>query len=65
MQFDKSARFYVTEDGIPVVCGGGVDLPYCSAWDRKEPREYKLTGFYMPCSYEGFEEARISCQAES
>lgn len=65
MKFDKNAVFYITEDGIPVVLGAGDGLPFCSAWDKKEPREYKLEGFFVPVSYDAFEEARTSFHADS
>lgn len=66
MEFHKNTVFYITEDGIPVTLGAGEGIPFCAAWDKKEPREYSLAGVsFYPSTQEAFEEARNSFQAES
>lgn len=66
MTFDKNTVFWVTEDGIPVTLGAGEGLPFCCAWDKKDPREFSLAGVeFYPATQESFEEARKACQAES
>ena len=67
MEFNKNAIFFVTDDGIPISLGAGEGIPFCAAWDEKEPREYSLpkSDTFYPATYEAFEEARKLCQAAS